>query len=155
LKVESASGSELDSVSWVAEVQYYDSVSNVAQWVVNSADTCSVLTESAFTIAGSNEFYLDDTVGYALDESDTGATTYLLFVDGTDSVTANGGYITLPFNAPEDIGLIEIDVNLSSEQDWLQFDWDNDGSLDVGMPTTNVLFGRYRGNDRIIFKRER
>jgi len=36
--------------------------------------------------------------------------------------------------------------------DWLKYDWDNDGVYIN--PSANATFGRYRGNDRIIYSRE-
>ncbi|WP_334313514.1 DUF6701 domain-containing protein [Psychrosphaera algicola] len=53
------------------------------------------------------------------------------------------------------VGGINIGIDLSTDLPWLQFDWDGDGTLDTSVPTTSVVFGRYRGNDRIIYRRER
>jgi MSHA biogenesis protein MshQ len=38
--------------------------------------------------------------------------------------------------------------------DWLKFDWDDDVGTAIENPWAVATFGRYRGNDRIIYWRE-
>jgi len=39
---------------------------------------------------------------------------------------------------------------------WLSYDWDQNGNYnDVRLPDANFSFGSYRGNDRIIYWREK
>jgi len=45
-----------------------------------------------------------------------------------------------------------VDVNATVDP-WLQYDWDGDGNADD--PAARVTFGIYRGDDRIIYWRER
>ena len=58
------------------------------------------------------------------------------------------------FSAPEagNMGTIDVSVDLSPFS-WLQYDWDNDGSLG-NHPDVSASFGSYRGHDRIIYWRE-
>jgi MSHA biogenesis protein MshQ len=48
-----------------------------------------------------------------------------------------------------------VGVDLTS-MSWLRFDWNQEGDYaDVLLPNANFEFGTYRGNDRIIYWRER
>ena len=164
LKVSNSTGSELETLFWNAEIEYYNASS---QWQLNTDDGCTVLNESAVTFtsydsAGDTTIeYTNFTDDYALFNNGnlTGAETSLLSLNGgeTNSLLSNAGVLSLPFEATDEgnIGALEIDVDIETELHWLQWDWDNDGSLNMELPTTSIIFGRYRGNDRIIFKRER
>ncbi|QTH63190.1 LamG domain-containing protein [Psychrosphaera ytuae] len=167
LKTESTYGSELESLPWRAQIQVYQSS---GEWRHNSDDNCSTLTENAVTIDGINRFDVEtNPPRYTLDISN--AQTFLESFSGVTEVTSNSGFITLPFASPGDknIGSLNINVDLTSELPFLRWDWndnasgvfnDSDGdgiddSLDLTTPQTTITFGRYRGNERIIYKRER
>lgn len=159
LKIDNAFGSELDPLSMYITLQYFDGTN----WVTNSDDVCTSLSEGLFTIDGVSEFYDEDDFdsgngdGYSL-EPDNTALTHLTINDGDTSVTSSSGIITLPFAATGDgnVGEITVELDLSSF-DWLNYDWDQNGTIDSvdTLLTGTLVFGRYRGNDRVIFKRER
>ena len=47
-------------------------------------------------------------------------------------------------------------LQIDNVPDWLNVDWDGDGDIDSDdMVSSSVIFGRFKGNDRIIYKRER
>jgi MSHA biogenesis protein MshQ len=68
-----------------------------------------------------------------------------------------GGDAGFTFSAPgtSNTSLIEIDLDLdeiTNPLPWLKFDWTGVG--DASPPQFDAVFGRYRGNDRIIYWRE-
>ena len=167
IKVASTYGSELEELPWRAKLEVF--MPN-GEWQYHSDDNCTVLTQNAVTIDGLNEFDVNNNPPrYTLDIS--GAPTSLNGFDGVSQVTSIGGFISLPFAAPGDqnIGGFDIEVDLSTEASHLRWDWDDNGgagftdvdgdgiddALDLNLPVTTVTFGRFRGNDRIIYKRER
>jgi MSHA biogenesis protein MshQ len=167
LNVQSNFGSELDNIPWRGQLEHYAAS---GQWLLNSDDSCTVATQDSITIDGLSEFvFASSSPKYTLDQSS--GTTYLLAPSAPPSVTATGGILELKFNAPGsgNIGGFDIDVDLTSENAFLRWDWDSDGTgafvdsdndgiddwLDLNLPTTTMTFGRFRGNDRIIYKRER
>ena len=167
MKVDNAYGSELQNLPWRAELQVF---TNSQNWQRNNDDNCTVFTQDAITIDGLNEFDVaNNGPKYTLDT--TNATTELDGFDSKSTVTANNGFIVLPFKSPGslNIGSFNIDVELETENGFLRWDWDADATvtftdvdgdgiddaLDLNLPTTQVTFGRFSGNERIIYKRER
>lgn len=63
-----------------------------------------------------------------------------------------GEYRNLIFSAPQNNkqGALQMEYGVPS---WLKFDWQGNG-LYTDNPTAILTFGRYRGNDRLIFWRE-
>lgn len=62
------------------------------------------------------------------------------------------GKASLQIPASNLSGTLQLELDVPA---WLRFDWDNNaGSADTN-PRANAIFGRYRGNDRIINWRER
>ncbi len=65
-----------------------------------------------------------------------------------------GQFFTAPTGAAQGSFVVGVDLtNLS----WLSFDWDQGKTAgpDSKLPNANFTFGSYRGNDRIIYWRER
>jgi hypothetical protein len=53
------------------------------------------------------------------------------------------------------IALVTIDVDLTG-MEWPQSEWDQQGDyFNENPPRATITFGSYRGNDRIIYWRER
>ncbi|MDA8621361.1 LamG domain-containing protein, partial [Psychrosphaera sp.] len=167
IKVNSALGSEIQDLPWRAELQVF---SAAGVWQRNDLDNCTVFTQDAITIDGLNEFdVVNNPPRYTLNSSS--GTTELVGFENKSLVTAENGFIVLPFKRPGslNVGSIEIGVSLENENSFLSWDWDADrtgsfvdidgdgidDSLDLNLPITQVAFGRLRGNDRIIYKRER
>ncbi|MGB1298977.1 MAG: DUF6701 domain-containing protein, partial [Psychrobium sp.] len=71
--------------------------------------------------------------------------------------------LTTPLTWQSGLGRLLIPAsNLSGElpmemdvPTWLRFDWDNNPATADTNPSANAVFGRYRGNDRVINWRER
>ncbi len=167
MKVDNAFGSELQDLPWRGELQMFNSS---RLWQRQENDSCTVFSQDAITIDGLNQFdVINNPPKYTLDT--TNAPTQLVNFETQTSVTAISGFISLPFAAPGNlnIGSVNIDVDLSLDNSFLRWDWDASGTgtftdadgdgiddaLDLNLPTTKVTFGRFRGNERIIYKRER
>jgi len=58
---------------------------------------------------------------------------------------------TVLLSAPNSVAELTVTLGL---EDWLKFNWDNDLATVLENPTGVATFGRYRGNDRIIFWQE-
>jgi hypothetical protein len=83
------------------------------------------------------------------------ATSYLSRIDGSiftsGKTAADEG---LFIEAPNTIA--ELLVEITNLPNYLNVDWDGDGLIDTNdKVSSTVIFGSYRGNDRIIYKRER
>ncbi|NRA54583.1 MAG: hypothetical protein HRU23_10595 [Gammaproteobacteria bacterium] len=63
----------------------------------------------------------------------------------------SGGTGSVLLTAPNSAGEIKVTPEV---EDWLKFDWDNDLATVIENPSAVATFGRYRGNDRIIFWQE-
>ncbi len=127
---------------------------NGQRWVVNADDGngtpgCTQLPQAAVDLQAGSSFGSPIPIGGG---NSTGSIAY---PSGSDLVL-NGGDAGLLFSAPGagNTGEISVDVDLGALP-WLRFDWDGDGVFDDDPPTTTATFGRFRGNDRIIYWRER
>lgn len=140
LNLLNAFGSELEALSIPLQIEYW----NGEKFIVNEGDsntsftsTGAVLTYGTLT-ANSTELSGNGTVVQGTSRS-------LLLAAPTDPSSGDpvAGSLTVELQVPE----------------WLQYDWQNsDGNFDgpyEDNPTNSVVFGRFRGNDRIIYKRER
>ena len=128
------------------------------RFIVNPADSCTRLELSA--------------VKYPKGFLSSDANRTVDLTSGATSGTTQGTYTTLPgntfigfnagnagqqFSAPTNSaqGSFIVSVDLTNFP-WLRFDWNQDGNYsDVKLPDATFTFGSYRGNDRIIYWRER
>ncbi|NND39984.1 MAG: hypothetical protein HKO06_10355 [Pseudomonadales bacterium] len=138
--VENAFGPETRDLQVPFSAEYFSSVLPPSGgFLPNTLDSCTVLAVSDFSeVAGSYTLNLDDA-----DTSPT-AVSGANFVAGKGSVTlsapggSNDGSVDIRFTVP----------------DYLRFDWDaNAGTADTS-PENTATFGSYRGNDRVIYRRE-
>ncbi|NVK26239.1 MAG: hypothetical protein HWE10_15025 [Gammaproteobacteria bacterium] len=88
-------------------------------------------------------------------EDDTTNTDFTLRVDSSDGNSFTNGSILVTDGLFVDaLGQdISLRLQLNNVPNHLLFDWSEDGSLE--QPSATILFGRFKGNDRIIYKRER
>jgi MSHA biogenesis protein MshQ len=145
--IQNAFGPETENLSMEAYVEFLFSAPPAApRYILNTADSC---TNFSSTI----------TTGPA---GTTGAENHGTIPVGPDGGTSNfsynsplsGGNAGFLFTAPgagED-GEIGVSIDLLTFP-WLQYDWNDDGSLQ-NPPSTTAMFGQYRGHDRIIYWRE-
>jgi len=72
-------------------------------------------------------------------------------------VSFNAGVAGQKFTAPGagGTGSFIVKVDLAT-MPWLRFDWNKDGDFsDTSLPNATIEFGSYRGNDRVIYWREK
>lgn len=133
--VKPAFGPESLPLSVSLEAQYFDG----ALFASNALDSCTTYASSQATLSGySGNLSVGETIVTA-----PGAATAL--VSGESTTTA-----PLSLSAPGigNDGAVDVHVDVPV---YLEFDWSGAGATD---PAGNARFGRYRGDDRIIFWRE-
>lgn len=150
-RLKAATGQGLASapLSLAQTLQYYQS----GQWVTNSLDSCTALTLTGYDFTGDGQSYSQTNQELAFPNASggTGHISATLGNGSSSGVTAQAslGQILLQFGAPEQSLKVPYKVvlaNQSGSPTWLS----DDESLS-GM----AIFGVTRGNDRIIYRRER
>lgn len=127
LLLENAFGSELEPLPLKLVAEYW----NGQMFVTNTADNCTVISPAN------------------LQKTD-GELTPVIAGDGGVLLNGVSSPVSLFLQAPGQTGAVTYQY-LSPA--WLRFNWDN--SNDYSQHARNeVLFGRYRGNSRLIFWRE-
>jgi MSHA biogenesis protein MshQ len=125
-------------------------------FAVNTSDSCTLVPRSAITYpAGAISTDANRTVSL------TGGTTQGTYssINATNvlfGVSSPPGTAGQQFTSPNGgTGRFVVGVNLTSLP-WLRFDWNQDGDYsDISLPNASFEFGSYRGNDRIIYWREK
>jgi MSHA biogenesis protein MshQ len=127
-------------------------------FAVNTSDSCTLVPRSAITYPAGN-ILTDGNRTVSL----TGGSTQGTYVNLSPThVGFNAGTAGQQFTSPNGgTGKFMVSVNLTNLP-WLRFDWNQDGNFsDISLPSGVYLpnatfeFGSYRGNDRIIYWRER
>ena len=135
LMVKPAFGPEARDLGVSLEAQYYDG----ALFATNVLDTCTTYTQSQASLSG---------FGGNLA---VGETSIIAPATATALVSGNSNPSTpLLLSAPGIGHDGSVNVTLDAPA-YLEFDWAGAGSTD---PSGNARFGRFRGNDRIIFWKE-
>lgn len=160
---DNAYGSELADLQVPMFAQYYDG----STFVTNTQDSCNTgvtiglgSATGTVTVGDGNargETCVQDTGNPG--NSGVGCAVAGPVAEQYTDTPSNGDY-TLYLKAPDDdttfdpanpiYGNITVTGNLPG---YLQFDWDGDGTEDN--PQATATFGRYRGDDRIIYWREK
>jgi MSHA biogenesis protein MshQ len=148
-------------------VPVFTEVFNGNAFVLSSEDNCSAVAANEVAISGRLVSPFDSYDVYATGTSvDIGSTSIDTISDPATTTTvmsAVGGRFNLTLTAPlfnvGEAGLTAeapITVNLDNYP-WLQFDWNGDGTIDGDdtLPVKTVTFGQSRGNDRVIYWREK
>lgn len=138
LRLANATGSELLALPVPLTAQYWDG----RGFVANPADQCTALAAPGLT------FYPQSTDNQ-LASGETAASYNAPLVAGAGNLrlsapgTGNYGYLDVGVDAP----------------DWLKYNWDGsdqggDGNLYDDAPRARAAFGRRRGSDAVIIRRE-
>ena len=153
-------GPQSENLTLPLSIEYWDGTKFAL-----SDDSCVSLPVSAFTIANVQNATLTNSYD-VLDPSsasDVGDTSVVTSAKTTTTtLTAENGYFDLTLTAPsfsvtgQTSGVVPVSIDLTSFP-WLQFDWSTNGTGDneTELPTQNISFGQYRGNDRVIYWREK
>lgn len=119
-------GPEFDDLPVNLMAEYWDG----SRFQSNSADNCSVISAASLNLSNS------------LTIAQANATEL------SSGKTPVGGLLLL---APDESGTVGATYQVPL---WLQYDWNDDGSYN-NSPVAEFMFGRYRGNPRQIYWRER
>lgn len=125
-RLENAYANAFQAASVVLKAEVW----NGSQFVLHSADSCSDVLPAALTATG----------------------TPALTVSGSNTKLAAGvnPTNTLLLSAPGQNGSWGLQYQAPV---WLKYNWDTTAAGDEN-PSATALFGRYRGNDRLIYQRE-
>jgi hypothetical protein len=136
LRLNSASGPSDLSLPIPVAAEYW----NGSQFVSNTSDSCTPVNGASATLNNFRNY-----------QGSINGTT----PSGSATLSAGQSQTALILSAPGagNYGSVDISLNLSTTQPWLEFDWNNDGSLDSST-TATASFGTYRGSDRVIYWQE-
>lgn len=148
LRLDSASGPETVKLP----VNFLTEFWSGNGFVLNTTDSCTIVPLSAITypsgtLATPANFTVPLSVGNTIG-------TYTNSSGGVHFASGNAGHY---FSAPSAAGTGSFVVGIDlSTLTWLRYDWNQNGDYsDATMPNVTYKFGAYRGNDRLIYWRER
>ena len=144
IALDSAHGSELAPLTVGLRTEFFSG----SGWLPNTSDQCTSLSLI-------NQIRLMTNGG----SFQTGNTTMFIQNGMTNAILANpiiGGSGSLTLTAPgqDNQGYIDIRTNISTTHPWLLGDYDNSGIYN-DEAQSRASFGLFRGDDKIIFRRER
>ena len=157
MRLQDVHGPESAAIPMVWRTEYWDG----SGFVVNTDDQCTQLSISNVSFVGATTSV--DAANDLITVNIGGVSSQFNFSDpvGVDdclSATAIGicdGHAGTAYGAPGSVVTYPIDIDLSTYP-YLQGDWNQDGNYNDGShPRTYVRFQHYRGNDRVIYWRER
>jgi MSHA biogenesis protein MshQ len=146
LVTDNAFGPETMPLTPAVYAQYF----NGSGYVMNSADSCTVLTAAAFDF-GSGSYTASPAQGVMSFPIGSGTSTASL-----SSSTLSAGALELTLSAPGagQVGEIDYGINLTTAgATWLQDDWNGDGTR-TDDPHARASFGIYKGTGKVIFRRD-
>lgn len=133
LNLNNASGSELTSLNMSLQTEFFDG----GAFVRNSSDSCTVFSNPANVTLVPNPPSLSTTVSL-----------------GTGAFVAGSGTLILSAPNPTVTGYVDVVCNISpsgANLPWLEYPYAEDTR---GNPFGRASFGVFKGNERVIYKRE-
>lgn len=150
LVVLNSYGPETSPLSQPLLAQYYDGT----QFIQNADDGCTSLVAGDFALVFADDDSSDDSytltpgvlTGISVDSGSTDATlAYTPFDSGSAGYSFGSGANGVP--GAGNTGSV---ITIVTAPAWLQYDWDSAAAGDEN-PSGTATFGRYRGNDRVIY----
>ena len=144
LVTENAFGPETVALPQTVKTEFW----NGSDFEENSDDGCTAITPAMISIdpaGASGDGILDIEIGDGDGDPDTSLSYDQPFTAGS------GNFEYSPPGAG-DTGSLAMELDLTTLP-WLQYDWDGDGTAE-NPPQRIVIFGQYRGHDRIIYWEE-
>lgn len=139
--LENAFGPESRPLEMLFISQYYNQT--VASFIPNRDDSCTDYLAADFAeVAGSYTGNLN------AGETGVSGTSGTIYNAGQGSVILAAPYVSSSNNND---GSVDIDFTVPI---FLQFDWDSNAATPDTSPRNTATFGSFRGNDRIIYRRE-
>jgi MSHA biogenesis protein MshQ len=160
LSVDSAYGPATHPLALPLYTEFF----NGTTFVQSGNDNCSVLAANELTI--SNVVTTPFSATFDVKDIDSNVNVGTTTIDMTPintqtlSLSASSGNFDLIFTPPifstGEAGYIPVIVDLTAYP-WLQYSWSTSGQGlgETATPTKNATFGQFRGNDRVIYWRER
>ncbi|GEM_PF-3024350 len=142
-------GPETDALTLPVYIQTY----SASGWVTATDDSQTQLTSDAFTFGGSSHNSGDNWQNsYSLNTNKT--TSLSAPLTSAADVESQNGYFIFNFNAPGagNSGTLSNQIDLT-QVPYLQHDWNADNTLDTQI-NSELIWGLYRGNDRVLYWRE-
>lgn len=138
LLLDNANAAETSALTLPFYLQYW----NGTAYVLNTADSCSSLNTTYLQMNAASSW---SSISLRTSNSNTvSATTSALLSPATVAQGAGA----MVFSAPNSVGWVDVSAS-STLPAWLQ-----DLSLASGLTPARANFGVYRGNDRVIYRRE-
>ena len=133
-------GPETRPLTMHFNAQYFNGAIGVAgRFIPNRDDSCTAYLPTDFSFVS----------GSYTQRLSSGETT-IMAIAGSPY---NAGAGSVTFSAPGNDNEGNVDIRFSVA-DFLRFDWDSDITTVESDPVNTASFGSYRGNDRIIYRRE-
>ncbi len=157
VRLANAFGSELLDLQVPMVVEHYDGTA----FVDFPADVCSTASVALTRVDGSLSVGTGANPGETCIRDDAGLSGTANCSDASQvpgpageqfSEPPNNASFNLWLKAPGENFTGNVDINATVDS-WLRFDWNGDGTPDD--PAARATFGIYRGDDRIIYWRER
>lgn len=161
ISAQDAFGPATSPITMPLYVEYF----NGNRFVTNTSDNCTTIDADEVSLSGSavTPFAASYVVKSLDNNNQVGTTGVDTSPDNTSTtqLLSSSGEFSLILNAPgftdgNTKGYVPVIINLT-DYPWLQFDWDTNGTgaTETHLPTKNVTFGQFRGNDRVISWREK
>jgi len=136
LVLENSFGPETDDIPQPLRTEYLTSITPIS-YQTHQEDNCTAIGNTAINWSFANNTGAVDASEVSIQGSAGNMTAGEYSGVLLRSDDGNIGSVTVTYATP----------------DWLKFDWDGDGNYDNDAEAV-VTFGRYRGNDRIIYWQE-
>jgi MSHA biogenesis protein MshQ len=130
-----------------------------SRFVTATNDNCSSIQVEQLTISNDNSSSFEPSYDVLdpSDNSEQGNTTIITSTATTTSkLSAVDGLFDLTFGAPNIVGIVPVEIDIF-DYPWVQYDWSTNGTgaVETTVPVHNASFGQFRGNDRVIYWREK
>ncbi len=138
----------------------YTQTWNGSTFILSTDDSCSTIDAANISLAGVQNSPFDDDYNLLslTEHTDVGDVQVDLSATNTSSttLTAQSGAFNLTLGQTTEINGY-VPVIIKDLDAWLRYNWDEgiDGVADEDLPVQNATFGQFRGNDRVIYWRER
>ena len=136
--LENAFGPETRPLTMNFSAQYFNQASGIAgRFIPNRDDDCTTYTSADFSFVS----------GSYTQRLNSGETS----ISSIAGSPYNAGVGSVTLSAPGNNNEGNVDIRFSIE-DFFRFDWDMTAT--ESDPVNTASFGRYRGNDRVIYRHE-
>ncbi|MBT6246327.1 MAG: hypothetical protein HOI43_12995, partial [Gammaproteobacteria bacterium] len=149
LVINSASGPETQPLAVTLQTEYF----NGSGFALNTADSCTSIARSQIEFNG-NAITSTGALTVAVGGGNTTAGFGNLQASSVNWIAGDAG---LSFSPPGTgvVGSLTVEIDLTNYP-WLQYNWnlDNPATYDESPAPATIIFGTFRGHDKVIYWRE-